>query len=82
MKESKFKYITVLDFVDSRVYQYKVKEYSDHIELECGGTINKADEIDCWEEFIVDVGHSLNNCEWMVHDNNELITNYMQVVTN
>ena len=75
MKESKFKYITVLDFVDSRVYQYKVKEYSDHIELECGGTINKADEIDCWEEFVVDAGHSLNNCEWMVHSDPRVITN-------
>ena len=68
----KNKYITVLDFVESRVYQYKVKEYSDYIELGCGGTINKADEIDCWEEFIVDAGHSLNNCEWMVHSDSEI----------
>ena len=62
------KYITVLDFEIGRVFQYKIKEHTDHIELECGGTINKADERDCWEEFITDAGHRLNNCEWMVHD--------------
>tara|TARA_R100001510_G_scaffold53396_1_gene54956 strand:- start:300 stop:491 length:192 start_codon:yes stop_codon:yes gene_type:complete len=61
-------YITVLDFEVGKVFQYK---------------IGKIDETACdYERFLNDNGHNLSNCEWMVHDNNELITNYMQVVTN
>ena len=54
MKE--IKYITVLDFEDGRVYQYKSKMCD-------------------FEEFIDQQGHNLSNCEWMSHDNNEIITN-------
>ena len=28
-----------------------------------------------YEKFITDKGHRLNNCEWMVHNSNEIITN-------
>ena len=54
------KYITVLDFVDGRVYQYEI------------GTTAQYEQI---EEFLTHSGHSLNNCEWMVHKDNEIITN-------
>ena len=26
-------------------------------------------------KFITDSGHKLNNCEWMIHDNSEIISN-------
>ena len=55
------KYITVLDFEIGRVFQYKVEKWD--IENES-----------C-EEFLTRVGHNLSNCEWMVHDSNEIITN-------
>ena len=69
-KESK--YITVLDFEISRVFQYKVNE----LDLD----VPWVDE--ACEDYLTNKGHNLTNCEWMVHDDNELITNYMQVVTN
>ena len=55
------KYITVLDFEVSRVFQYKVKDRF----------INNGD----YEEFISNKGHRLNNCEWMVHDIAGIIKN-------
>ena len=53
------KYITVLDFEISRVFQYKIKDWD--IENES-----------C-EDFITRKGHRLSNCEWMVHDNGDII---------
>ena len=64
------KYITILDFEIERVFQYKLKEPLVSFDI-CP-----------YEEYITEKGHKLSNCEWMVHNNNELITNYMQVVTN
>ena len=61
------KYITVLDFEDGKVFQYEVPAFNDH---------------EKYEEYLTNEGHNLTNCEWMVHDDNELITDYMQVVTN
>ena len=54
------KYITVLDFEIGRVFQYKIKDWD--IENES-----------C-EDFITRKGHRLNNCEWMVHEDNEVVT--------
>ena len=65
------KYITVLDFEVGKVFQYK-------IESEWNGHADYSD----YERYLHDNGHNLTNCEWMVHDDNELITDYMQVVTN
>ena len=64
------KYITILDFEVGKVFQYKVKE-----------RFEPSDE-NYYEDYLTVKGHNLSNCEWMVHDDNELITNYMQVVTN
>ena len=55
----KAKHITVLDFVDGRVYQYKIKEWD-------------IDNESC-EKFITRMGHSLGNCEWMVHETASII---------
>ena len=53
------KYITVLDFEIGRVIQYKVKDWD-------------IDNESC-DEFINSKGHRLSNCEWMVHENGNII---------
>ena len=55
-------FITVLDFEDGRVYQYGIEKNGwnpDHESM---------------EEFLTEVGHKLSNCEWMCHENPEVIT--------
>ena len=54
-------YITVLDFEVGKVFQYKIK----------GEFISNGN----YEEYITEKGHRLNNCEWMIHDSSEIITN-------
>ena len=46
-------HITILDFSDSKVYQYDLLDYNM--------------ETEACEDFIVDQGFSLNNIEWMYH---------------
>ena len=55
-------YITVLDFEIGKVFQYKLPKRRPFEDIG-------------YEKFITDKGHRLNNCEWMVHDSNEIITN-------
>ena len=52
------KYITVLDFEIGRIFQYKSKNFE------------TSDE---YEQVIVDSGHRLSNCQWMIHDNSDII---------
>ena len=52
------KYITVLDYEDGEVYQYEIGVTAGHEEI---------------EEFLTHSGHNLTNCEWMTHDNEEII---------
>ena len=62
MKIETAKYITVLDFEVSRVFQYKFVdelEYTDNT----------------YERYITDKGHRLNNCEWMIHEIAGIIKN-------
>ena len=61
--EKKNKYITVLDFEIGRVFQYKI-DLTEEQGTACD-----------YERFISDKGHNLTNCEWMIHDNSEVITN-------
>jgi len=56
------KFITVLDFEDGKVYQYEI------------GKNNWNPDYESMEEFLSSVGHNLSNCEWMCHDNPEIIT--------
>jgi len=58
MKE-KNKYITVLDFEVGKVFQYEA--FTDW-------------QSEDYEEYLSGLGHNLSNCEWMVHDNPEIIT--------
>ena len=57
------KYITVLDFEVGKVFQYKLKKPLVSINI-CP-----------YEEYITEKGHNLSNCEWMIHNNSEIITN-------
>ena len=43
------KYVFVLDYVDGRVYRYDV-------------WLDDAEKI---EDYLIDMGHSMGNCEWM-----------------
>ena len=55
-------YITVLDFEAGRVFQYDMKEnfYVRYKDVEVFLTAN---------------GHNLSNCDWMQHENPQVITN-------
>ena len=53
------KYITVLDFEVGKVYIYEATTT-----LTC----------DSISEYLTGLGHNLSNCEWMVHNSNEIIT--------
>ena len=53
-------YVTILDFEVKRVFQYKLE------------TENTYDGYE-YEDFIADKGHNLANCEWMVHENGDII---------
>jgi hypothetical protein len=57
------KYITVLDFEVGKVFQYDI-----------GVKKNWNPDHESCEKFLTDVGHRLNNCEWMVHEDNEIVT--------
>ena len=55
----KIKYITVLDFEIGRVFQYEQPRKGQYDDL---------------EDYLSGLGHNLTNCEWMVHENSEIIT--------
>ena len=55
-------YITVLDFESGRVFQYDLKN-------------SNYEENKNIEEFLTNKDHNLNNCEWMQHENPQVITN-------
>ena len=59
--KKKNKYITILDFEVGKVFQYEIEDKF----------IDNGD----YEEYLGNKGHNLSNCEWMVHDSNEIITN-------
>ena len=69
-KESK--YITVLDFEISRVFQYKVNE----LDLD----VPWVDE--ACEDYLTNKGHNLTNCEWMIHDIKEIVDPTIRRITN
>ena len=56
------KFITVLDFEVGKVFQYEI------------GKNNWNPDHESMEEFLSGVGHNLGNCEWMCHENPEIIT--------
>ena len=62
------KYITVLDFEVSRVFQYKIEssDFGPHL-------LEYYDDSE-YERYLTDKGHNLTNCKWMVHDIARVIT--------
>ena len=61
------KYITVLDFEVGKVFQYEVM-----------GQEGWNPDTESIEEFLSSVGHNLQNCEWMVHDDSEIVSKKAQ----
>jgi hypothetical protein len=57
-------YITVLDFTEGRVFQYKAQNIYDN---------DKYPESEQIEDFLVGEGHRMNDCEWMSHMDGEII---------
>ena len=57
------KCITVLDFETGKVYQYEVMRQE--------GWNPDSESI---EDFLESVGHNVNNCEWMVHSDHQVIS--------
>ena len=53
------KYITVLDYEQGDVCQYPIKVWA----------INDEDI----ETRLIELGHNITNCEWMVHNNKPII---------
>ena len=58
----KMKYVTVLDFEVGKVFQYDIE------------VLDKSDE-DIYERFLTNEGHNLSNCQWMIHEDPQIITN-------
>ena len=56
-------YITVLDFEVGKVFQYETMDEGWNPDYES------------IEDFLSNVGHRLKDCEWMIHEDNEIITN-------
>jgi len=71
MEESELEYITVLDFIKGRVYQY---ENLEHLTGGWNGIVAEDERnIEWYLEEILE--HNLSNCSWMVHSNPEIIKN-------
>ena len=65
----KGKYITVLDYSVGRIYQYENLEH-----FEDGWNGNDKDDKENIEWYLTDIqDHRLNDINWMVHDNKEII---------
>ena len=55
--------ITLLDFQSGKVHQYEIMRQE-----------SWNPECESIEEFLSSVGHNLNNCEWMVHSDHQVIS--------
>ena len=66
------KYITVLDFEAGRVFQYEIEDKF----IDNGAhLVMEYIEGQPLDEYITNKGHNLSNCEWMIHENPQVITN-------
>tara|TARA_R100000458_G_C8239061_1_gene218623 strand:+ start:328 stop:900 length:573 start_codon:yes stop_codon:yes gene_type:complete len=65
LNKKKNMYLTVLNFETGRVFQYQFQHMS-RVER---------DNVDSeqWEDFIIDEGHHLDSCQWMVHEQGQVI---------
>jgi len=58
-----FTYITVLDFANGKVYQYNLADVGDNY-LFKDKDEPQTEEV---EQLLVDQGHELDDCDWMIH---------------
>ena len=58
------KYIWVLDFTDGKIYKYDIIDWD---------IDNK-----CCEEFLIEMGHNLHGCKWMVTESKFVETPNLQ----
>jgi len=58
-----FTYITILDFGSGKVYQYNLAEVGDNYMFEDKDE-PQTEEV---EQLLVDQGHELDDCDWMIH---------------
>jgi len=65
------KYITILDYEAGRVFQYDLSKFGDDY-MFVDPTTPQNEEL---EDLIVDQGHRLSNCDWMISDDPQVITN-------
>tara|TARA_R100001086_G_scaffold114008_1_gene58228 strand:+ start:722 stop:925 length:204 start_codon:yes stop_codon:yes gene_type:complete len=61
-------YLFVLDFEDGKAYRYL---YPEVVQNDEGKVVDNDDE-----SYLVQLGHSVSNCEWMVTKNGDLIDEY------
>ena len=54
-----YKYVTVLDFEVGKVFQYKIE-------------VTREFDGEFCELYVINKGHNLSNCEWMVHDDSKI----------
>ena len=50
-------------------------KYITVLDFEVGKVFQYESPMCDFEEYLTSKGHNLGNCEWMVHDNSEIITN-------
>ena len=58
-----FTYITVLDFASGKVCQYNLADVGDNYLFEDKDE-PQTEEV---EQLLVDQGHELDDCDWMIH---------------
>ena len=68
------KYITVLDHETGRVYQYDVGVFFKE-EQDAAKFIKEpwSPDVESCEEYLTRKGHRLKDCEWMVHENPQIV---------
>ena len=72
--KEKTKILFVLDFTDSKVYRYyaPAAEQKENKVSAHNHTWVDIDEYPDYEDFIMEKGHSLSNCEWMVSNTDRI----------
>ena len=60
------------EFADGQEEEEETK-YITVLDFEIGEVYQYESAMCDFEEFITNKGHNLNNCQWMIHDNSEII---------
>ena len=63
--DERAKYIFLLDFTDGKVYRYDIS-------VLCRKENEWNPDTESCEQFLELVGHKVDNCEWMVTNNNKI----------